>query len=757
MTGLVRRALRSSAPARRRSPDRNQRFSSEILKSQHRLFAGACVESVMELSARRIAASCGVVTTLVLPFAAMAQETLPPIVINAPSPIAVQTLGVLAGTLIVVPGSFAPVTVVTEEEIRRSTAKTLGDLLASKPGITASNFAPGASRPIIRGLDNYRVRIQENGVGSHDVSEIGEDHGVPIDPLAARQVEVIRGPATLRWGSQAIGGVVDVTNNRIPTAIPPRGFGLELNGGLTSVDNGFEGSVLLDAGKGNFAFHADAFARNASDYRIPSYPYRFPPDPAPVVGNRQPNSAVRSDGQSVGGSVVFDGGFVGAAVTHFSSLYRVPGIEATETNTRIDMNQTKVTSKGEFRPQSSAIEAIRFWLGATDYKHNELANEGGFDGVQQTFTNKEQEGRVEVQLAPFDLRWATLTSAFGVQAGHQKLAAPGAEGGLFDPNRTSSVAGYLFNEFRFTDLFRAQLAGRIESVRVKGTSPDFLVDPDTALQRDRSFTPKSVALGFLHDLPWNMVASVTGQYVERAPRAPELLSRGVHEATETFDIGNPDLGIEAASTVEAGVKRAQGPLRFEATAYYTQYKGFIYRRLTGETCDEDFASCTPAGTGTELNQAIYSQRDARFRGAEVAAQLDVMPLSGGTLGIDGQYDVVRATFSDGSNVPRIPPQRLGGGVFWRNEMWFARVGLLHAFAQNDPGDNETTTPGYNLLRAEITHTRRLESNPFGARELVLGVVGDNLLNEDMRNSASFKKDEVLLPGRGVKGFATVRF
>ncbi|MGE3145825.1 MAG: TonB-dependent receptor [Pseudorhodoplanes sp.] len=710
----------------------------------------------MVASARRIAASCGVLAFLAFPFAAAAQETLPPIVINTPSPIAVQTLGVLAGTLIVVPGAFAPVTVVTEEEIRSNTAKTIGDLLQYKPGITASNFAPGASRPIIRGLDNYRVRIQENGIGAHDVSEIGEDHGVPIDPLAARQVEVIRGPATLRYGSQAIGGVVDASNNRIPSAIPPRGFGLELNGGLTSVDNGFEGSVLLDAGKGNFAFHADAFARNAGDYRIPSYPYLSPPDPAPQVGNRQPNAAVRSDGQSVGGSFVFDGGYVGVAVTRFASLYRIPGIEATETNTRIDMNQTKVTSKGEYRPDSRAIEAIRFWLGASDYKHDELANEGGFDGVQQTFTNKEQEGRVEVQLAPFDLRWATLTSAIGLQAGHQKLAAPGVEGGLFDPNRTTSVAGYMFNEFRFTDMFRAQLAGRIESVSVKGTSPDVFVDPDVALQRDRAFTPKSAALGFLHDLPFGLIASVTGQYVERAPRAPEMFSRGVHEATETFDIGNPDLGIETARTVEAGLKRAEGPFRFEATAYYTQYKGFIYRRLTGETCDEDFASCAPGDAG-ELNQAVYSQRDARFRGVEVAAQLDVLPLSDGVVGVDGQYDFVRATFADGSNVPRIPPQRLGGGVFWRSHEWFARVGLLHAFAQNDPGDNETPTAGYNLLRAEITHTRKLEANPFGARELVLGVVGDNLLNEDMRNSASFKKDEMLLPGRGVKGFATVRF
>ena len=187
-------------------------------------------------------------------------------------------------------------------------------------------------------------------------------------------------------------------------------------------------------------------------------------------------------------------------------------------------------------------------------------------------------------------------------------------------------------------------------------------------------------------MPWNLVGSVTAQYVERAPRAPELLSRGVHEATETFDIGNPNLQIEAARTIEAGIRRARGPFRFEATAYYTKYRGFIFRRLTGETCDEDVESCTGApffGPGGELNQAVYSQRDATFRGGEVQAQLDVAPLWGGIWGIDGQYDIVRATFADGTNVPRIPPQRIGGGVFWRDGNCSRASNLLHAFAQND--------------------------------------------------------------------------
>ncbi len=290
--------------------------------------------------------------------------------------------------------------------------------------------------------------------------------------------------------------------------------------------------------------------------------------------------------------------------------------------------------------------------------------------------------------------------------------------------------------------------------------PDLLVDPFTNIERDRRFTPKSAAIGFLQDLPWDLVGSVTAQYVERAPRAPELLSRGVHEATETFDIGNPNLKIEAAKTVEIGIRRPRGQFRFEATAYYTRFSGFIFRNLTGESCDATVDTCTGApffGAGGDLNQAIYSQRDATFRGGEFQSQLDVAPLWSGIFGIENQFDVVRATFADGTNVPRIPPVRVGGGVFWRDANWLARVNLLHAFSQNDIAPvAETTTDGYNLLKAEIVYTTPLRPNDFGARFLTVGIAGNNLLNDDIRNSVSFKKDEVLMPGRSVRFFATLK-
>ncbi len=733
---------------------------------------------------------------------AAAGTALPEIVVQAPSPIRrprphpaaapgrtaaapaappAPDPATFPGTLPIVTDQFATVTVVPNEEIRRSAASTLGDLLNNKPGITGSSFAPGASsRPIIRGLDVNRVGIVENGIGSNGASDLGEDHFVPIDPLATNQVEVIRGPATLRYGSQSIGGVVSASNNRIPETLPcsavpsiqTYGYDVkapelspsnpcasfETRNSLSSVDLGRESAVLLDAAGNNVAIHADAYARKTEDYSTPH--------------GIQRNTATQSIGGSVGGSYFFDGGFIGAAVTQTNSLYRIPGVEGEEFGTRIDAKQTKVTMKGEYRPDSAAIDAIRFWAGATDYKHNELGRtdpaDFSTDSVRQTFTNKEQEGRVEVQFAPLNVRFAALTTAVGVQASHQELTAPSPDdpssqfNGLWDPNKNTKVAGYIFNEFKFSETTKAQVAGRVEHVDLNGMTPEFPasflgIDPvGPTLARNPKFTPKSGSIGVIQNLPLDLAASLTAQYVERAPKPAELFSRGGHDATGTFDIGNPNLNIETAKSVEVGLRRATGPFRFELTGYYTHFNGFIFRNLTGVMCDGDFASC--GTTGTELKQAIYSQRDATFRGGEFQFQYDVLPVWAGQFGVEGQYDIVRATFTDGTNVPRIPPQRLGGGIYYRDTNWLARVNLLHAFAQNDVSGVETPTAGYNNLRAEISYTTKLAKDGWlGPREFTFGLVGNNLLNEDIRNAVAYNKDQVLQPGLGVRMFANVKY
>jgi iron complex outermembrane receptor protein len=754
---------------------------------------------------------------------AQAQQTiqLPQINVTAPSPIrraaappprdatpaavTAPSQETLQGTLPIVTDQFATVTVVPTEEIRRNPGSTLGDLLFAKPGITGSSFAPGASsRPIVRGLDVNRVGIVDNGVGGGGVSDLGEDHFVPVNPLATARIEVIRGPATLRYGSQSIGGVVSSTNNRIPDALPcgpfnplrpPAGIykappavaaqgctSIEGRGAWSSVDNGREGGVLLDSGAGNFAFHADGFGRSTDSYRAPRYPYLVPPDPADLpfatqpenFNGRQPNSQTRSDEGSVGGSYLFAGGFAGMAYTHHDNLYGIPGPDGEGHHTRIDARQDRLYGKGEFRPMAGAVDAVRFWWGYTDYKHTEIgfaaADDPSSDGIRQTFTNKEVEGRVETQLAPFNLRFAELTTAIGVQAGQQRLTAPGDDptvqlNGLFDPNKNWRIASYIFNEFKFSETTKAQIAGRIEHVSLDGTTPAFFTDvfdlatPGTVgpnVARERRFTPASLSAGVIQNLPGDLVGSVTAQYVERAPRPAELFSRGPHDATATFDIGNPNLKTEVAKSIEVGLRRAKGPFRFEATAYYTRFDGFIFRSLSGALCNE--TSCGVGAGDEELNQARYSQRDAIFRGGEFQFQWDTLPMAHGFWGVDGQYDIVRATFTDGTNVPRIPPQRVGGGMYFRNAEWLGRVSLLHAVAQNDIAPvAETPTGSYTLLRVELSHTEEFRNHPTGIKRLTVGLVGNNLLNDDIRNHVSYTKDFVLMPGAGVRLFASAKY
>ncbi|MCI0735853.1 MAG: TonB-dependent receptor, partial [Beijerinckiaceae bacterium] len=581
---------------------------------------------------------------------------LPPIDVTIATPIAPKKKADSSGTtqprtMIVIDRSYASVTVVPRFEIELEQYKTLGDALMNKPGLSGTTFAPlAANRPIIRGLDNFRVRIQENGSNVGDVSALGEDHPVPIDPLASQRIEVIRGPATLRYGSEAIGGVVSATNNRIPSFIPANGFAATTLTGVSSVDNGIDHVSEFAAGAENFAVHADIFARAGQNYTTPVS--------AVTPFGVQANSAANRQGVSLGGSYIFEGGYAGVAFSNFNTTYHIPGGSAAEAMTRIHALQDKVMAKGEVRSSSELVEALRFWLVAADYKHDEIGlGENGIDGIQSTFKAREQEVRAEVQQMPVATAFGVLNGALGVQAGNRAIATSGAET-LLLPSLRRALAGYIFEELELTSTTRIQAAGRIEYDSVGGTAglfpANFLPPPGEPAtnQTVRTFLPLSASLGLQHDLPWDMVMSLSGLYSQRAPSAPELYSLGPHDATNTFEIGDPNLSIETGQTIELGMRRAAGPLRFDASVYYTLFNGFIYKRLTGSTCDDDFASC---GTGTELQQIVYSQQNAIFYGGELGVQYDLLPIGAGTIGADALYDYVRAQFTDGTNVPRIPP------------------------------------------------------------------------------------------------------
>lgn len=636
----------------------------------------------------------------------------------------------------------APVTVVTRDDILTSSATTLGGLLKDEPGISESAFAAGASRPIIRGLDNTRVRVQENGIGAGDVSSVSEDHGVPIDPYSAERVEVIRGPAVLRYGSEAIGGVVNVINSRIPKAMPKGGFEAEASASYDSVSTGRQAGGMAKASAGNVVFHADGFLRKADDYRIPG------------AVSRQSETWAESSGIAGGASLILGNGdvdgHVGASISYYDSKYGIPAPGDPANPVHIDMNQTKVQVGSDLEFSGGFLSGISLSGGYSDYTHGEV-DATGVTGSR--FDNEEWEGRAEFlhrAVGPF-------TGAVGLQAHRREISAEGEGGELLAPSKTEAVAAFIFEEMPIAgDTLKLQLGGRIEHVDVSGRALDYsnpLAPFDYPVSR--SFTPGSISAGLVFNPVEKWVFGLTAQHVERAPDALELFSKGPHEATETFEVGDPTLTKEKALSFEANVRRMGDDYSIEAAVFHTSFKDFIYKRLTGETCDDDFDTCTPHGAGTELDQVFFTQEDATFRGFETKGSVTLVRWGAARAGVTGQFDMVRAELDAGGNVPRIPPMRAGAGLFYAGEQVTGRLGFLHAFKQDRLSPNETETGSYTDLKAELRY--RLPESVSGGNTYEIAIVGENLLDADIRTHSSFKKNDVLQPGRNVRLVATARF
>lgn len=635
--------------------------------------------------------------------------------------------------------------VVAGQDARAGGAGTLGEALALEPGVAATGYAPGAaSRPVLRGLDAARVRVQEGGLTTGDVSTLGDDHAVSSSPLAAERIDIVRGPAALRFGSQIVGGVVDVADRKIAETIAP-GVRFTSFGALSSVDRGRDGAAELNAAGDRFALHAGWFGRERSDYRTPD--------------GVQANSAARAASVSVGASYVFESGFLGAAFTQYDALYHIPGLDPAVRQTRIDLAQSRVAVRGAYRPSGALIDELRLWAGYSVYRHNELSrDDAGVDGVRATFKNREWETRVEARLTPVATPFGALTGVIGAHAGAARLGSSGEAGSLIAPAFTRTLALYALTRLALSSATRLEGGVRLDRWRIDGRPALFpgFVPPGEPLgyAAARAFTPISVSAAFAHDLVPGLTAALTGAVAQRAPQALELFARGAHDATGAFEIGDPALRLETARTIEASLRKSEGRLRFDLRGFATAYSGFIYRRDTGVRCGDDFATC---GVETALRQTAFAQKAATFLGGEAKAVVDVAELGGGVVALEAQGDLVRARLGDGARVPRMPPARAGGGVSWRDARVLVRATALHAFAQRAAAPDETPTAGYTLLNAEVRYARPLDPARFGFSEIVVALVGANLLDARVRNSASFRKDEVLAPGRSARMSATLRF
>ncbi|HEY0062832.1 MAG TPA: TonB-dependent receptor [Telluria sp.] len=606
---------------------------------------------------------------------------------------------------------LTPAKILSGDELRDKVGSSLGETLSQELGVSASAFGAGASRPIIRGLEGARVKMLENGMAVTDVSGLSNDHAVAAEGAIAQQIEILRGPAALLYGSGAIGGLVNVVNERIPTALEPKPIG-QVEARYSSVDKGRGASATADAAFGNIAVHADGNVRDTDDYKIPEN--RVLGDPNSASG-RLPHSDTRQRSGGFGASLIESWGHLGASVSTLSNLYGIPS----EEGSKIDQKQTRYDIDNLINTPFAGFETFKFKLGYTDYEHAEL---GADNAPEVIFKNRSLESRWELTHKPV----AGWHGTFGMQTENTHFSALSAEGGpdTVPVTHSTSTAGFLVEE---TDIgvVRVNAGARLESVKR---------EPVTG--QDRSFHLGSYSLGGQWPFMQGYAVGVTASVAQRAPATEELYSSGPHDATVTFDLGNADFRKETSRNVELTLQKNSGLVQWKLNLFQNNVKDFIYGHITGNLVDEE------GNPGTELRQRIFEQADAKLHGAE--AELTFNHTGQGWSGrVFG--DTTRGSLDSGGNLPLQPSTRVGASVGYRQGELRAGLSLVHAMEQDRLASFETSnTPSYNQLNANLAYTMHA-----GETDLTWFMLAKNLLNEDIRASTSVLKDISPLPGRNL--------
>jgi iron complex outermembrane receptor protein len=673
-----------------------------------------------------------------------------------------------------------PVEVLSGDRLDEAKAGTLGETVAKLPGVQTSYFGPGVGRPVIRGQEGPRVAVLSNGVGNMDASTVSADHASSIEPFLADQIEVLKGPATLLFGSGAIGGAVNIVDGRIASELPDRPLSgrAELRG--NSVNNERSGMFRLDGVSGNWVLHVDGLLRNGDDYRIPGYALRpealaddhdhgHDHDDHGAAGElgqrgRLENSAIRTRAGGVGATWLGDDAWFGMSAATYRSNYGIPDgahVHAEddhghghddhdhdhghdhddhaegEHQVRVDMVQNRFDLKAGLYNPTGFLKSINLRAGYTDYEHVELE-----DGAASTrFSNRGIEGRLEAVQQPL----AGWEGAFGLQFGNSDFAAQGAE--AFVPTTGTDTLGLFVLQEKQFGPFKLELGGRHDKVKL---------DPAGGNPR-RSFHASNLsadgiwALNDTVDLRFGVDSS------ERAPTNEELYAAGAHIATRSLEIGDANLKTERGHRVELGIHTHNDWLDVTAAIYQTRFKDFIYLADTGVV-------------EQQLPVRVWAQQDAVFNGMEAEALLHLSEGTSGDWDLRLFGDYVRAKL-DGSgtrdlsfavphgnhvhrynvnldnygNLPRISPSRLGADLRWAKDGWRASLGAVHYSKQDDVAEHEAPSPGYTLVDAHLAYRwERSASNSF---EVFLD--GSNLSNREARPHNSLLRDYAPLPGRGV--------
>ena len=618
---------------------------------------------------------------------------------------------------------LAPAKVLSGDELRNKLGNSLGDTLGSELGVNASGFSTGASRPIIRGLEGPRVKILQNGMSSGDLSAISNDHAVGSGMMSARQIEILRGPAALLYGSGAIGGLVNIVNDRIPTALEPRATG-ESELRYSSVDNGTGLSFSADRSAGNIGLHVDGNVMNAGDYRIPGSS-AVEPSAANNDTGKLGFSRNRESNIAVGGSLIQDWGHIGASLSELGKVY---GIHGRDELSKIDLAQTRFDVDSLIKSPFQGFDGLRVKLGQTDYRHTELE-----DGTNPhvRFSNKAFESRWELSHLPI----AGWRGKFGLQTEHSTVQALNLEGGnpTVPRTRSQSTAGFIVEERDFGDL-RINVGGRFESV---SRSP--LADTK------RSFNLGSYSAGALWAFMPGYGVGATASVAQRAPTAEELYSGGAHHPTETYDLGDPNLKKETSKNIDLSLQKTTEALRWKANIFQNKVKNFVYGSLSDIAVPGDFDDMSV--------KRSFSQADATLRGVE--AELSYNYYDPGWFG-RLFADTSRGTLDNLGNLPLQPATRTGLSFGYQDSQWRSSLSVLHASAHNRIASSsiseETTTPAYTRVDASVNYVQR-----YGTTDVTWFLLARNLLNEEIRLSTSLLKDYVPQPGRNLMIGLRARF
>ncbi len=599
-----------------------------------------------------------------------------------------------------------PVNVISGEDLHNAASATLGETLNGELGVSSSSFGPSVGLPVIRGQSDNRVKVMQDSVGSMDASAASPDHAVTLEPLLATKIEVLRGPAALRYGPGAIGGVVNVLDNRIPDQLPD-----EITGGAELRNNSGNdetvGVVSLTGASGPVAFHIDGVKRRSGDMDIHDFGPVNPDENTPK--GTLINTDAHAKSGSLGTSYIGDDGFIGLSVNKQDNNYGVPpdGNELV----RIDMHQTRYDLKGELRDPFAGFDKLTGHLGHADYEHTEI--EDGEPGTR--FTNDAWEGRMELLHHHPDSQWQ---GALGIQGVRSTFAAIGEE--AFIPKSDISSGGIFVVEENTQGQFTYELGARGDFQKITPEGGNGIEHHSINLSGTTTwhFTPEQqISLGLAQ--------------AQRAPSVEELLANGPHPATGSYLIGDDTLNEETSTNLELGYHWHGEQAQFSLNGFYNQFADFIYARNL-HTSIEGFE---------ELTAYQYTQADATFRGFEAELKL--------TLSESWQLrlftDSVRATLDQGGDLPRITPMRAGSELSVDQNNWSGGLTITHAQRQNHPGDGETETAGYTKVDARLSY-----NFTSGDTNYTLFAKASNLTDEEIRNATSYLRNIAPEAGRSLQ-------